>query len=91
MGIGEKLSHLVGTWKGTNRLFVPWMPEKIKESESTATVRSKMNGQFLSIDYSWSFDDPVFRILLLRGIAWTAKEPVDRFNEAVYPGAGVVE
>jgi hypothetical protein len=33
----------------------------------------------------------MFRILLLRGIAWTAKEPVDRFNDAVYPGAGVVE
>ena len=48
---------------------------------------------FVSIPghYSWSFDDPMFRILLLRGIAWTAKEPVDRFNEAVYPGAGVVE
>jgi len=48
---------------------------------------------FVSIPghYSWSFDDPVFRILLLRGIAWTAKEPVDRFNDAVYPGARVVE
>jgi putative heme-binding domain-containing protein len=48
---------------------------------------------FVSIPghYSWSFDDPVFRILLLRGIAWTAKEPVDRFNDAVYPGASVVE
>ena len=41
--------------------------------------------------YSWSFDDPMFRILLLRGIAWTARESVDRFNQAVYPGAGVVE
>ncbi|QDT52822.1 Trehalose utilization [Caulifigura coniformis] len=48
---------------------------------------------FVSIPghYSWSFDDPVFRILLLRGIAWTAKEPVDRFNDAVYPGAAVVD
>ncbi len=48
---------------------------------------------FVSIPghYSWSFDDPMFRILLLRGIAWTAKEPVDRFNDAVYPGANVVE
>jgi putative heme-binding domain-containing protein len=48
---------------------------------------------FVSIPghYSWSFDDPLFRILLLRGIAWTAKEPVDRFNDLVWPGADVVK
>jgi len=44
---------------------------------------------FVSIPghYSWTFDDPVFRVVLLRGIAWTAKEPVDRFNELVPLGA----
>lgn len=31
--------------------------------------------------YSATFDDPLFRILLLRGIAWSLKEPVDRFSE----------
>jgi putative heme-binding domain-containing protein len=46
---------------------------------------------FVSIPghYSWTFDDPLFRILLLRGMAWTAKEPVDRFNELALPGARV--
>jgi type 1 glutamine amidotransferase len=40
---------------------------------------------FVSIPghYSWSFDDPAFRTLLLRGIAWTARRDVDRFNELV--------
>jgi hypothetical protein len=28
---------------------------------------------------------------LLRGIAWTAKEPVDRFNDLVWPGADVAK
>lgn len=44
---------------------------------------------FVSIPghYSWTFDDPLFRILLLRGIAWSAKESVDRFNELVPLGA----
>lgn len=44
---------------------------------------------FVSIPghYSWTFDDPLFRILLLRGIAWAAHEPVDRFNDLVTPGA----
>ena len=36
--------------------------------------------------YSWTFDDPVFRTLVLRGLAWSAKEPVDRFNNLVSAG-----
>jgi len=46
---------------------------------------------FVSIPghFSWSFDDPLFRTILLRGIAWTAGEPVDRFNDLVLPGARV--
>jgi hypothetical protein len=39
--------------------------------------------------YAWTFDDPLFRILLLRGIAWSAHEPVDRFNDLVWPGARI--
>jgi putative heme-binding domain-containing protein len=48
---------------------------------------------FVSIPghYAWTFDDPLFRLLLLRGIAWVAREPVDRFNELVMPGARVKE
>jgi type 1 glutamine amidotransferase len=44
---------------------------------------------FVSIPghYSWTFDDPMYRVLLLRGMAWAAKEPVDRFNDLVWPGA----
>jgi type 1 glutamine amidotransferase len=46
---------------------------------------------FVSIPghYAWTFDDPLFRTLLLRGMAWTAREPVDRFNDLVLPGARV--
>lgn len=36
--------------------------------------------------YSWTFDDPLFRTLLLRGIAWSAKQPVDRFNNLIEAG-----
>lgn len=44
---------------------------------------------FVSIlgHYSWTFDDPLFRLLTLRGILWSAREPVDRFNDLVLPGA----
>ncbi len=39
--------------------------------------------------FAWTFDDPLFRVLLLRSIAWSARESVDRFNELVWPGARV--
>ena len=48
---------------------------------------------FVSIPghYTWTFDDPLFRLLLLRGMAWTAGEPVDRFNELTSLGARLAE
>jgi putative heme-binding domain-containing protein len=48
---------------------------------------------FVSIPghYSWTFDDPMFRILLLRGIAWTASESVDRFNALATLGVDLVD
>jgi type 1 glutamine amidotransferase len=44
---------------------------------------------FVSIPghYTWTFDDPLFRVLLLRGIAWTAGESVDRFNSLATVGS----
>lgn len=46
---------------------------------------------FVSIPghYTWSFDDPLFRLLLLRGLAWTAREPVDRFAPLATIGARI--
>jgi putative heme-binding domain-containing protein len=57
------------------------------------TLEPSKGRVFVSIPghYAWTFDDPLFRILLLRGIAWSAKEPVDRFNEQVLPGARVAD
>jgi putative heme-binding domain-containing protein len=48
---------------------------------------------FVSIlgHYNWTFDDPLFRILILRGICWTANEPVDRLAELATIGARVAE
>jgi len=55
------------------------------------TMQPSKGRVFVSIPghFAWTFDDPFFRILLLRGIAWTAREPVDRFNDLVLPGARV--
>jgi type 1 glutamine amidotransferase len=36
--------------------------------------------------YTWTFDDPYFRILLLRGMAWAASESPYRFDQLVLRG-----
>ena len=48
---------------------------------------------FVSIPghFTWTFDDPLFRVLILRGMAWVAGEPVDRFNELTTLGARIGE
>ena len=56
--------------------------------EPTVTGTKQSGRVFVSIlgHYSSTFDDPLFRILLLRGIAWSANEPIDRFNELATMG-----
>jgi type 1 glutamine amidotransferase len=37
--------------------------------------------------YTWTFDDPLFRLLVLRGISWSAREPADRLAPLAVIGA----
>ena len=67
MGLDQKLTGLVGEWKGTNRLHTPWMPVQLQESNSTASVRSKMNGQFLTIEYTWEYESKPQEGMLILG------------------------
>jgi putative heme-binding domain-containing protein len=48
---------------------------------------------FVSIlgHYTWTFDDPLFRVLVLRGLCWAAGEPADRLTELATVGARVGE
>jgi type 1 glutamine amidotransferase len=41
--------------------------------------------------YSWSYDDPLFRIMVLRGIAWAAREPVGRLERLATLGVKFAE
>ncbi|WP_162271590.1 ThuA domain-containing protein [Gemmata sp. SH-PL17] len=70
-----------------------WATEEKEPRPLFWSVEHGRGRVFVSIPghYSWTFDDPLFRVLLLRGIAWTAKEPVDRFNDLVLPGADVAK
>ena len=67
MSLDQKLSGLVGEWKGTNQLHTTWMPVKLQKSDSIAAVRSKMNGQFLTIEYAWAFEGEKQEGLLILG------------------------
>jgi type 1 glutamine amidotransferase len=41
--------------------------------------------------FTWTFDDPYFRILLLRGMAWAAGESPHRFDPLVLRGARLAD
>ncbi len=39
--------------------------------------------------YTWTFDDPLYRILLLRGMAWAARQPVERWIDLATIGVRI--
>src|SRR4051812_17817060 len=55
------------------------------------TIEHGRGRVFVSIPghFAWTFDDPAFRLLLLRGIAWAGPQDVDRFNTLVFLDARV--
>lgn len=80
-------------WKLTGQASdITLLATSTEDGMATPQMWTKESGKgrvFVSIPghYNWTFDDPLFRILLLRGIAWSAHEPVDRFNDLVPIGA----
>lgn len=36
---------------------------------------------------TWTYDDPIYRILIFRGMMWTARQPMDRLAQLVSIGA----
>jgi hypothetical protein len=68
MSVNEKLSDLVGNWSGSSKLNLPWMPDPIKESASTAIVSTRVNGQCLEIAYTWEYEgEPQEGVIILSG------------------------
>lgn len=41
--------------------------------------------------YTWTFDEPYFRMLILRGMAWAARETPFRFDPLILRGARVTD
>src|SRR5205085_1954389 len=85
----ESYWQLVGDPKNVSILAMG--EENGKQQPLFWTMEPGKGRVFVSIPghFSWTFDDPLFRLLLLRGIAWAADQPVDRFNDLIYPGARI--
>ena len=67
----------------TNRIEVLAAADVDGEARPLVWTFRKGKGRvFASIPghYDWTFDDPLFRILALRGVAWAAGEPVGRLD-----------
>ncbi|MBX2815009.1 MAG: ThuA domain-containing protein [Saprospiraceae bacterium] len=78
------LRHEDGTIDFTNMGAIQqkWPTEPTKDEPMFWTYRfgkGRVYGCILG-HYSWTFDDPYFRLLLLRGMAWAANESPYRFD-----------
>jgi putative heme-binding domain-containing protein len=89
--VDESYWQLVGDEKNIQRLA-----SGMEEGAPRPLIWTREQGAgrvFVSIPghYTWTFDDPLFRIVILRGIAWAAHEPPDRFAELTTIGARLRE
>lgn len=87
--IDESYWQLVGD-PGAIRLLASGVEEK--RPQPLLWTREQGGGRiFVSIPghYTWTFDDPLFRLLAFRGICWAAGQPMDRLAPLVPIGARV--
>lgn len=63
-----------------------WTMQTVQTEDAESRVFVSIPGH-----YMWTFDDPVFRAVLLRGIAWVGKRNVDRFNELITLDARIAD
>jgi putative heme-binding domain-containing protein len=64
----------------------------VEEDAERPLIWTRTQGQgriFVSIPghYTWTFDDPLFRLLILRGICWAGHQPIDRLAPLATVGA----
>lgn len=68
MNIKEIFEPYSGHWKGTNNLYLSWLPDPLRQSSSDVMVSLKANGQFAAFEYNWAYEgEPQEGILLLGG------------------------
>jgi putative heme-binding domain-containing protein len=85
--IDESYWQLVGDPKNIDLLA-----SGIEDGAAQPLIWTRTQGKgrvFVSIlgHYNWTFDDPLFRLLILRGLCWAGGQPMDRLAELATIGA----
>lgn len=94
-GLPSKLSFVDETyWRLKPGAEVTVLATSMEDGAPQPQIWVREHGKgrvFASIvgHFTWTFDDPLYRVLLLRGMAWSARQPIDRFGELVTVGARV--
>jgi len=87
--IDESYWQLVGDNKS-----IDLVASGVEDGELRPLLWTRLQGKgriFVSIPghYTWTFDDPLFRIMVLRGLCWAGGQPIDRLAELATIGARV--
>ena len=67
MSLNEDFEKFTGDWKGTNNLYLSWLPDPLKPSDGTMNVSMKAKGQFVQFDYTWAYEDEPQEGLIVLG------------------------
>jgi hypothetical protein len=89
--IDESYWNLVGNLKDAQLIA-----SAVEEGEPRPLMWIRTHGKgrvFVSIPghYTWTFDDPLFRLFLLRGICWAGGQPIERLSELATIGARMAD
>jgi putative heme-binding domain-containing protein len=89
--VDESYWQLVGDEKNIQLLATG-----LEEGKPRPLIWTRQQGKgriFVSIlgHYTWTFDDPLFRLLVLRGVCWSANQPMDRLGELATVGARITD
>jgi len=82
-------------WIG-NPADVKFVASSVEDGQPQPQIWTREAGKgrvFVAIPghYNWTFDDPVYRVLALRGLCWAAGQPPDRLAELATIGARIIE
>jgi hypothetical protein len=79
------LAQLVGSWRGTNKLWLP-PAEEPAESQSRAEVTPVAGGKFVTISYTWTYEGAPQDGLLLWGYQATDETATAAWADSFHTG-----
>ncbi|MGH9575834.1 MAG: ThuA domain-containing protein, partial [Terriglobales bacterium] len=93
-GLGGTLSILDETYWNLigDPARVQLLATGVEDGEARPQMWTRTQGKgrvFVALPghYTWTFDDPIFRGLALRGLCWAGGQPMDRLAELAVIGA----